>query len=124
MLGMRTPYLLLCAFLLSIGMAEPSPAQTSCDQLVGKPITLVGRIISAEPLMLGGFGVDTVVIQSSEPSCGKIQASLKIRSCRAGNPYSGTGHLVREFTTRSGGSTRPDAADYVFRPDRNADTCH
>jgi hypothetical protein len=114
--------LLVGASILTVWMAGLAQAKTPCDQLVGKQITLHGRILSAEPLMLGGYGVDTVVIESSEPSCGKIQTNIKLRSCRAGNPYSGKGRLVNEISTRSGGSTRPDAADYAFRPD-DADAC-
>lgn len=111
------------ALILIACAAATSPAQALCEDLVGKQITLRGHIISADPLMLGGAGVDAVVIQSSEPSCGKIQTSLKLRTCHPGNSFSATGSLVRGIATRSGGSTRPDAADYSFQPDNGVGTC-
>jgi hypothetical protein len=114
--GMVSQHLLFGALMLTVCAAATSPARALCEDLVGKQITLRGHIISADPLMLGGAGLDAVVIQSSEPSCGKIQTSLKLRSCHAGNSFSATGSLVRGFATRSGGSTRPDAADYSFNP--------
>ena len=118
-----TQHLLAGALILTACTAVTSPAQALCEDLVGKQITLRGQILSADPLMLGGAGLDAVVIQSSEPSCGKIQTSLKLRSCQPGNSFSATGSLVRGIATRSGGSTRPDAADYSFQPDNGVSTC-
>jgi hypothetical protein len=123
MSSMDSGHLLAGALILAASLTAASPAMAECDDLVGKQITLHGRIISADPLLLGGTGQDEVIIQSSEPSCGKIQMSLKIRSCQTGNSFSATGSLVRGIATRSGGSTRPDAADYAFNPDDRAGTC-
>ena len=123
MSGMVSQHLLVSALILTACASAASPARALCEDLVGKQITLHGHILSADPLMLGGAGLDAVVIQSSEPSCGKIQTSLKLRSCYPGNSFSATGSLVRGIATRSGGSTRPDAADYSFQPDNGVSTC-
>jgi hypothetical protein len=85
MSSMDSGHLLAGALILAASLTAASPAMAECDDLVGKQITLHGRIISADPLLLGGTGQDEVIIQSSEPSCGKIQMSLKIRSCQTGN---------------------------------------
>lgn len=105
--------------IMAAGMTAPSLAQTACNQLVGKPITLSGTVISSRTVALGGSGFDFIVIRSSDPACGTVQMGVSMRSCRIGSRYSATGKLTSGAATRSGGNKQATAADYAFDADNN-----
>ena len=105
--------------IVAAGMTSPSLAQTACNHLIDKQITLRGTVISSRTVALGGSGFDFIVIRSSDPACGTVQMGVNQRTCRVGSRYSATGKLTSGAATRSGGNKQTNAADYAFEADNN-----
>jgi hypothetical protein len=117
---------LLCAaslLLAATPLAPSARAQGPCANLVGKQITLRGDVIYVDHLTILDTGFDVIVVQSTEPACGTVQTAGELRSCRVGAKFAATGRLTVDKATRAGGSTKPDAADYAFRPVTKAGLC-
>jgi hypothetical protein len=119
----RWPIASALFLLFLLAAAGTARAQGPCANLVGKQITLRGDVISVDQLFIGNAGFDMIILKSTEPACGTIQTAGKLRSCRAGAKFAATGQLTVGEATRAGGSTKPDAADYAFRPTREARLC-
>jgi hypothetical protein len=129
--AMRPSFTLRCAggaLVLTSTVVGETLAQTNCNHLVGKKITLQGDVTSSQSIVIFAplekeTGYDFISVQSTNPACGKIQTVSNLRTCWTGARFEATGHLNSSQATRSGGSTNPKAHDYAFKPDRDEGLC-